>query len=134
MVVVMATQNLSDAADSSIFDVILEAAATKIFLPSVYARGTFSSLYAQMGLNEQQLEIIASAQPKNEYYLVSEQGCRKFSFALGPVALAFVGASDKESVARIKELQRQYGDQWQDEWVKTKGISLHGDMEHAHAV
>lgn len=134
VVVVMATQNLSDAADSSIFDVILEAAATKIFLPSVYARGTFSSLYAQMGLNEQQLEIIASAQPKNEYYLVSEQGCRKFSFALGPVALAFVGASDKESVARIKELQRQYGDQWQDEWLKTKGISLHGDMEHAHAV
>ncbi len=129
--VVMATQNLSDASNSKIFDVILEATATEIYLPSVYARSTFSGLYSKMGLNEQQLEIIASARPKDEYYLVSEKGCRKFSFALGPVALAFIGASDKESVARIKQLQQQHGDQWRDEWLRIKGVSLPGDMDHA---
>lgn len=121
--VVMATQNLSDAANSSIFEVILQAAATRIFLPSISARGTFADLYMRMGLNEQQLEIIASAIPKQEYYLVSDKGCRLFSFALGPVALAFVGASDKESVAAVKQLQQRYGSAWTDEWLRLRGVS-----------
>ena len=36
--VLMATQSLSDAANSGILDVIVESTATKIFLPNVYAR------------------------------------------------------------------------------------------------
>ena len=120
--VVMATQSLSDAERSDIFDVIIESAATKIFLPNVYARGTAAESYKRMGLNEQQREIISDAIPKREYYLVSERGSRLFSFALGPLTLAFIGASDKDSVAKIKELQKIYGDTWVVEWLKIKGI------------
>ncbi|MBR4607716.1 MAG: conjugal transfer protein TrbE [Lachnospiraceae bacterium] len=120
--VVMATQSLSDAQNSNIFDVILESSATKIFLPNVYARGTSAEQYAKMGLNEQQREIISSAIPKREYYLVSEKGCRLFSFAVGPLAISIIGASDKDSVAKIKELQKIFGNKWLVEWFKIKGI------------
>lgn len=122
--VLMATQNLSDAANSSIFDVILESSATKIFLPNVHARGEFSGMYRKMGLNEQQIDLIASATPKREYYLVSEKGCRKFSFAIGPLAMAFVGVSDKETVTHVQSLQKQHGDDWVEVWLNSKGLSL----------
>lgn len=122
--VVMATQNLSDAANSGIFDVILESAATKIFLPNVHARGEFSEMYRKMGLNQQQIEIIASSTPKRDYYLVSENGCRRFSFAIGPLAMSFVGVSDKETVARVKALQHAYGARWVDQWLESRNLSL----------
>jgi type IV secretory pathway VirB4 component len=50
--VLMATQSLSDAANSGILDVIVESTATKIFLPNVYARDEdTAALYRRMGLN-----------------------------------------------------------------------------------
>lgn len=53
--VLMATQNLSDAANSGILDVIVESTATKIFLPNVHARDEeASALYRRMGLNTRQ--------------------------------------------------------------------------------
>ncbi|HNH17920.1 VirB4 family type IV secretion/conjugal transfer ATPase, partial [Zoogloea sp.] len=50
--VLMATQSLSDAANSGILDVIVESTATKIFLPNLYARDEdTAALYRRMGLN-----------------------------------------------------------------------------------
>lgn len=124
-IILMATQSLSDAAASGILDVMVESTATKIFLPNVYARDEeTSALYRRMGLNNRQIEIIATARPKREYYYVSESGRRLYDLALGPLALAFVGASDKESVAAIKKLEQQYGDAWVDEWLANRGIAL----------
>ncbi len=109
--VLMATQSLSDAANSGILDVIVESTATKIFLPNVYARDEdTAALYRRMGLNARQIEILATAIPKRQYYYVSENGRRLYDLALGPLALAFVGASDKESVAAIKSLEAKFGD------------------------
>ena len=63
--VLMATQSLSDAANSGILDVIVESTATKIFLPNVYARDEdTAALYTRMGLNARQIEILATAIPK----------------------------------------------------------------------
>ncbi|EKN4882295.1 TPA: VirB4 family type IV secretion/conjugal transfer ATPase [Yersinia enterocolitica] len=123
--VLMATQNLSDASNSGILDVIVESTATKIYLPNVNAREeSAAALYTQMGLNPRQIEIIASAVPKQDYYFVSEKGRRLYNLALGPLALAFVGSTDKESIAAIKELEARYGDAWVHEWLRIKGISL----------
>ena len=123
--VLMATQNLSDAANSGILDVIVESTATMIFLPNIYARdeGT-AALYYRMGLNARQVEIVATAIPKRQYYYVSENGRRLYDLALGPMALAFVGATDKESVATIKTLETKYGDQWVHEWLAGRGLTL----------
>ena len=43
---------------------------------------------------------------------------------LGPLALAFVGVSDKESVAEVKKCQERFGEQWVDEWLRRRGLSL----------
>ncbi|EWS66547.1 Type IV secretion system protein virB4 [Hydrogenophaga sp. T4] len=73
--VVMATQSLTDASGSGILDVIVESTATKIFLPNAHARDEeTSALYRRMGLNKRQIEIVATAIPKSQYYYVSEQG------------------------------------------------------------
>jgi type IV secretion system protein VirB4 len=123
--VLMATQSLSDAANSGILDVIVESTATKIFLPNVYARDEdTAALYRRMGLNARQIEILATAIPKRQYYYVSENGRRLYDLALGPLALAFVGASDKESVAAIKSLEAKFGDAWVHEWLAGRNLKL----------
>jgi type IV secretion system protein VirB4 len=130
--VLMATQSLSDAANSGILDVIVESTATKIFLPNVYARDEdTAALYRRMGLNARQIEILATAIPKRQYYYVSENGRRLYDLALGPLALAFVGASDKESVAAIKSLEAKFGDDWVHEWLAGRGLNLNDYLEAA---
>lgn len=130
--VLMATQSLSDAANSGILDVIVESTATKIFLPNVYARDEdTSALYRRMGLNARQIDILATAVPKRQYYYVSENGRRLYDLALGPLALSFVGASDKESVAAIKQLEAKFGEQWVHEWLAGRGLKLDNYLEAA---
>ena len=124
-VVFMATQHLSHAAGSGILDVIVESTATKIFLPNLYARDPETRLiYERMGLNPRQIDIIAQAQPKRDYYYVSEKGQRLYQLALGPYALAFVGATDPDSIARMKQLALKYGDEWVSHWLSEKGIHI----------
>ena len=123
--VLMATQSLSDAANSGIFDVIVESTATKIFLPNAYANDDeFSSLYRRMGLNQRQIEILANAIPKRQYYYVSESGRRLYDLALGPLALSFVGATDKDSIANIRLLESRHGTDWVNEWLKLREINI----------
>lgn len=130
--VLMATQSLTDAARSGILDVILESTATKIFLPNLYARDEeTAALYRRMGLNARQIEILACAMPKEQYYYVSEKGQRLYSLALGPLALAFVGASDKESVAAIRQLEAEHGQQWVRRWLSARGVNLNDFLEAA---
>ncbi len=130
--VVMATQSLTDAANSGILDVIVESTATKIFLPNVFARDEdTAALYRRMGLNTRQIEVLATAIPKRQYYYVSEKGRRLFELALGPLALSFAGVSGKETVAVIKQLEAKYGEGWVDEWLKSRGITLNTYLEAA---
>ena len=123
--VLMATQHLSHAVNSGILDVIVESTASKIFLPNVYARDEkTAAMYVRMGLNSRQIDIIASAIPKRDYYYVSEKGRRLYSLALGPLALAFVGSTDKESIDLIQELDAIHGESWVQEWLRIKGLRL----------
>ena len=121
--VIMATQSLSDATGSGILDVIRESTASKIFLPNAHAKGEDESeVYRRMGLNRRQIEIVANAVPKRQYYYASEEGNRLFELALGPLQLALLAVSDKESLARVKELERRHGDGWLGEWLAFRGV------------
>ncbi|TWI46163.1 type IV secretion system protein VirB4 [Pseudomonas duriflava] len=124
-ILILATQSLSDAANSGILDVLVEATATKIFLANPFARDEETSkLYTRMGLNARQIEIVATAVAKRHYYVTSENGRRLFDLALGacPMSLAFVGVSDKDSIAMIKNLERKYGYAWVDHWLESKRL------------
>jgi type IV secretion system protein VirB4 len=125
--VVLATQSISDAERSGIIDVLKESCPTKICLPNGAARerGT-REFYERIGFNERQIEIVATALPKREYYVVSPDGRRLFDMALGPVALAFAGASGKEDLKRIQALSAEHGDDWPIHWLQQRGI---GDAE-----
>ena len=130
--VLLATQSLTDAANSGILDVIVESTATKIFLPNVYARDEdTSALYRRMGLNKRQIEILATAIPKRQYYAMCEDGRRLYELALGPLALAFVGATDKESIAQIKQLEAKHGGAWVHHWLASRNLKLNDYMEAA---
>lgn len=127
--VVMATQSLSDAANSGIFDVLIESCPTKILLPNEEAdkAGTPThpgpkDLYQMMGLNDTELHIIKTAQKKRHYYYTSPEGRRLFDLALGPIALSFVAVSDKEQLRRVRHLSERYGDSWPFVWLEERGV------------
>jgi len=121
----LATQSLTDAKNSGILDVIVESTATKIFLPNAFARDEdTSALYRRMGLNTRQIEILATAIPKRQYYCISEAGRRLYDLALGPLALSFVGATDKESIGTIQKLEANFGTEWVHEWLSSRGLNL----------
>ena len=117
--VLLATQALSDARNSGIIDVLVESCPTKIYLPNAEAMNRDNlDLYQACGLNDRQIGIITHARPKRDYYMVNGYGRRLFQLGLRRKELAFVGASDKESIARIKALMAQHGpDAWQETWM-----------------
>ena len=122
--VVLATQSISDAERSGIVDVLKESCLTKICLPNGAARepGT-REFYERIGFNERQIEIVATALPKREYYVASPDGRRLFDMALGSLALAFAGASGKEDLKRIDAMRTEHGRDWPVHWLKHRGIS-----------
>ena len=92
--VVFATQSLADIANSAIAPAIIESCPQRIFLPNERAIEPQSrAFYEQFGLNDRQIELVARAVPKRQYYLQSRRGNRLFELGLGPIALAFCGAS-----------------------------------------
>jgi type IV secretion system protein VirB4 len=127
--VILSTQSLSDAVRSGILDVLMESCPTKIFLPNEEAANGGSGdvlgprdVYEMFGLNERQIEIIQHATKKRQYYFLSPEGRRLFELGLGPIALSFVGASGKNDLARIRELEAEYGDRWPFEWLRERGV------------
>ncbi len=56
-------------------------------------------------MNDRQIDIIARATPKRDYYYQSRLGCRLFDLGLGPVALAFAAASTPEDQRAIDEIE-----------------------------
>lgn len=101
---------------------LAESCPTKVFLPNYEAGNeTQRGQYQALGLNSKQIQIIAHATPKKEYYVVARgAGRRKMELALGPKTLAFVGASSKDDLAQIKSFISHYGPDWPQEWLKYK--------------
>ncbi|NNF87574.1 MAG: hypothetical protein HKM97_03535, partial [Acidimicrobiia bacterium] len=70
--VVFATQSLADIHRSEHRWVIYESCPTKIFLPNPEATTEHgAALYREIGLNPREIEIVAGAVPKRDYYYSS---------------------------------------------------------------
>ena len=108
--VVFATQSLSDIDTSGIAPAIIESCQTRLLLPNERAiEPQISAIYRRFGLNDRQIEILARATPKRDYYCQSRRGNRLFELGLGEVALAFCAASSKTDQAAIARVLAEHG-------------------------
>ena len=104
--VIFATQSLADVDQSSIAPTIKEACFTKIYLPNAIAlQPDAKEFYRRFGLNDRQIEILAYAIPKKDYYYTSPIGNRLFDLSLDPLALAYCAGVSKEQIATVRELR-----------------------------
>jgi type IV secretion system protein VirB4 len=123
--VVFASQELADVERSPIASTILEACATRIFLPNDRAREPRTRrFYEAAGLNDRQIELIAHATAKRDYYVVSRMGSRMIELGLGPATLAFVAASTPEDHALMDRLLAETGvGGFSRRWLEARGLS-----------
>jgi type IV secretion system protein VirB4 len=123
--VVFATQSLADIADSSIAPAIVESCPQRIFLPNDRAvEPQAASAYAKFGLNARQIELVARAIPKQEYYLQSRRGNRLFELGLEAVALRMCAASDPASQATIEAILSEHGAAaFAARWLEAGGLA-----------
>lgn len=130
--VILATQNLSDVVNSPIRQTILDSCFTRILLPNPSALSDdLKELYmGHLGLNRQQVRLIATSLVKRHYYYCAPNSrrYRLFDLALSPVSLSFTGASNKNDLKKIRELQAQYGQKWPVHWLKYRNLEDWGDL------
>jgi type IV secretion system protein TrbE len=128
--VVFATQSLSDIDGSNIAPAIVESCPTRIFLPNERAiELQITTIYRRFGLNDRQIEILARATPKRDYYCQSRRGNRLFELGLGPVALAFCAASSKADHAAIERVVAEHGrDAFTPAWLADHELLWAADL------
>ncbi|MGN6373949.1 MAG: conjugal transfer protein TrbE [Sphingomonas sp.] len=128
--VIFATQSLADIDTSSIAPAIIESCPTRILLPNDRAgEPQIARVYERFGLNARQIEIVAQATPKRDYYCQSRRGNRLFDLGLGEVALAFVAASSKSDQRRITDLLAAHGAQgFAAAWLRQRGLDWAADL------
>ncbi|MGA7803348.1 MAG: conjugal transfer protein TrbE, partial [Bradyrhizobium sp.] len=128
--VIFATQSLSDIDGSAIAPAIIESCPTRLFLPNERAiEPQITAIYRRFGLNDRQIEILARATPKRDYYCQSRRGNRLFELGLGPVALAFTAASSKADQADIQQIVTKHGREgFVAAWLQHRGLSWAVDI------
>lgn len=128
--VIFATQSLADIKDSSIAAAIIESCASRIFLPNPQAgEPQIRSIYQGFGLNDRQIEIVAQAIPKREYYYQSRLGNRLFDLDLGPVALAFAASANPAQQREIdRTLQESGVTDFAPAWLRHHNLHWAADL------
>jgi len=125
--VIFATQSLADVKDSSIAPAIIESCASRVFLPNPQAtEPQIRVIYEGFGLNSRQIEIVATAEPRRDYYYQSRLGHRLFDPDLGPIALAFAGASTPEDQRAIDAVASV--DNFVDAWLRHRGLDWAAEL------
>jgi type IV secretion/conjugal transfer VirB4 family ATPase len=128
--VIFATQSLSDIDGSAIAPAIIESCPTRLFLPNERAiEPQITAIYRRFGLNDRQIEILARATPKRDYYCQSRRGNRLLELGLGRVALAFTAASSKSDQADIKQILTEHGREgFVAAWLRHRGLAWAADI------
>ncbi|WP_099864877.1 conjugal transfer protein TrbE [Pararhizobium haloflavum] len=128
--VVFATQSLSDIDGSAIAPAIIESCPTRLLLPNERAiEPQITAIYRRFGLNDRQIEILARATPKRDYYCQSRRGNRLFELGLSEVGLALCAASSKTDQTRIAQLVAEHGrDGFLAAWLRERGVAWAAEL------
>lgn len=123
VVVGFISQNLNHITQSRISDTIKESCPTKIFLPNtgIHDKHIYEK-YLNFDLNEQQIAIIGSAAPKQDYYVTSPLGNRLIQLDLDPLTLSFIGVSAKEDIDHFYKTHRAGDPRWILDWLDYKKL------------
>lgn len=130
--VVLVAHSLAQLEQVPARQVIVESCPTKILLPNAESGNSANArLYADLGLNEREIAIVARAIPKREYYVRSPLGSRLVTLDLGPLALAFLGAPEGSTVdvikPRVRRLMQREGDRWPRAWLEELMVAIPAD-------
>lgn len=114
----------------SIAPAIIESCQTRILLPNERAiEPQITAIYRRFGLNDRQIEILARAMPKRDYYCQSRRGNRLFELGLSDVALALCAASSKQHQALIAAVHARSGtDGFLTEWLAENRLAWAADL------
>ncbi|WP_370201220.1 conjugal transfer protein TrbE, partial [Roseibium sp.] len=128
--VVFATQSLSDIDGSAIAPAIIESCPTRLLLPNERAiEPQIAGIYRRFGLNDRQIEILARATPKRDYYCQSRRGNRLFELGLSEVALALCATSSKTDQTAIAHIFADHGREgFLDAWLRHRGLPWAADL------
>jgi type IV secretion system protein TrbE len=128
--VVFATQSLADIETSTIAPAIVESCPTRIFLANERAfEPQIMTIYRRFGLNDRQIEILARATPRRDYYCQSRRGNRLFELGLGEAALAFTAASSKTDQNAISEIFSEHGKaKFAAAWLRHRQVGWAADL------
>ncbi|APX23910.1 MULTISPECIES: conjugal transfer protein TrbE [Salipiger] len=128
--VIFATHSLSDIDRSAIAPAIIESCPTRLLLPNERAiEPQITAIYRRFGLNDRQIEILARATPKRDYYCQSRRGNRLFELGLSDVGLALCAAASKSDQALIAEICAGHGhDGFLDAWLKAHGLDWAAEL------
>ncbi len=128
--VIFATQSLSDIDNSSIAPAIIESCPTRLLLPNERAiEPQITAIYRRFGLNDRQIEILARAVPKRDYYCQSRRGNRLFELGLSEVGLALCAASSKSDQTLIANLVAEHGrDGFLAAWLRARDVGWAADL------
>ncbi|MET3645435.1 conjugal transfer protein TrbE [Phyllobacterium ifriqiyense] len=128
--VIFATQSLSDIDNSEIAPAIIESCPTRVLLPNERAiEPQITAIYRRFGLNDRQIEILARATPKRDYYCQSRRGNRLFELGLSDVGLALCAASSKSDQTLIANLVVEHGREgFLAAWLETRGVGWAIDL------
>ena len=121
--VVFATQELKDIQNSPIKDTILSSCVTKIYLGDRKALDEDMKLiYKNFGLNSREIQLIAMAILKRDYFYKSIMGNRLFQLNLSVFELAYYGASDPQDQKKCIELKDLTTEEFNKVWIEYKKI------------
>ena len=128
--VVFATQSLSDIDGSAIAPAIIESCPTRLLLPNERAiEPQITAIYRRFGLNDRQIEILARATPKRDYYCQSRRGNRLFELGLSEVGLALCAASSKSDQTAIARIHAEHGSEaFLGAWLRHRGVDWAADL------
>ncbi|WP_319798439.1 conjugal transfer protein TrbE [Nitrobacter sp.] len=128
--VIFATQSLSDIDGSNIAPAIIESCPTRLLLPNERAiEPQITAIYRRFGLNDRQIEILARATPKRDYYCQSRRGSRLFELGLSEVGLALCAASSKSDQTLIANLVAEHGREgFLAAWLRARDAGWAADL------
>ena len=128
--VIFATQSLAQLEKSSIAAEIIDSCHTRVLLPNDRAiEPQVTAIYRRFGLNDRQIEILARATPKRDYYCQSRRGNRLFELGLEEVALTLCAAAAKSDHTLIDHVLSEHGrDGFLEIWLRIHNLDWAADL------